>query len=145
MDDIKILYTERIDEKKSKYAAKKYLLFLTNYVDDNEIVNYINFTSSIIGKPGANKNRIPIDVKYLDAIEEKDMKKAQMAWILDGIIMLPRMEQNIVLDTYVYKLSTERINEKYKISDPTRRRKLSDSYLHLASILDIEVLVDGNL
>lgn len=136
-------YIEQIDIRASKRIAKDKLEFLRDFVNDNEVINYLRYTSSII-KNGGIKRRNQ-DVVYLDAIDKKDLKNIEMKWIIDGIVQLEKAEKEIVVDTYVYKLSSVKITKKYKISTATMYRILGEAYLHLACILGIEILKEGKV
>lgn len=133
-------YLEQIDIRASKRIAKDKLVFLRDFVNDNEVINYLRYTSSIIKNGGNGGKRRNQDIVYLDAIDKKDLKSIEMKWIIDGIVQLEGTEREIVVDTYVYKLSSVKITGKYKISTATMYRILGDAYLHLACVLGIEVL-----
>lgn len=133
-------YIEQIDLRASKRIAKEKLEFLRDYVNDNEVINYLNYTASIIKSGNGNGERKNQDVVYLEAIDKKDLKSIEMRWIIDGIVQLDKIEQGIVVDIFVYKVNVVKVTNKYKISKATLYRTLGDAYLHLACVLGIEVL-----
>lgn len=138
-------YIEQIDIRASKRIAKEKLEFLRDYVNDNEVINYLRYTSSIIKNGGQNSKNRNQDIVYLDAIDKKDLKSIEMKWIIDGIVQLEKTEQEILVDMYIYKLNNNVITTKYKISSTTLWRKLESAYLHLACILGIEILKEGKV
>lgn len=135
-----IYYLKRIDKRKTKREMMKMLnlLFLCS---TEEILDYINYTGSIITVPDKNKLSSSMDKKYLNAMEKKEKKAAEIHMVIEAIKSLNSPYKDVLLQKYVYKNESKKICNLLKISERTYRTYLFDAYIFLAVKLDMEILL----
>ncbi len=175
------LYEDKIDKKRTIKLMKSYLTFLSKHVhssafDDyqnlqrdsfdiylqylreqesvihEDILDYLNYTKSIVNIPRNKNLGVHETNKVLVAIERKDQaleyakkknmeREQQVRWILAGIARLGEKEKQFIIEKFIFKLKNHTIIERHQIVESTLNRNLAKAYLNLAIILKLEVLL----
>ncbi len=134
-----IYYLKRIDKRKTKREMMNMLNFLFLFSSD-EILDYINYSSSVIAIPDKKNITSSMDKKYLNAMEKKEKKAAEVKMVINGINKLDSPYKDVLLHKYVYKKKVTEICQLLKICERTYRNYLSEAYIILAIKLNMEVL-----
>lgn len=158
-------YDETIDVKETVRAMKKHLLFLKQYsatlrlhsalyaqqgeelhIDDN-LVDYLHYSKSIIHANGnhaytINENEILTAMEKQRRNKKKAEQRDKQAYLLlEGIKQLSSDERSLLLDVYVRQLDKAIVlQHQGDVVESTLHRRLRRACLHLAMILQIEVI-----
>lgn len=175
------LYEDKIDKKRTIKLMKSYLEFLSKHVHSStfedyqnlqkdsfdiylqylreqesvvreDILDYLNYTKSVVHIP-RNRHLVMHETnKILEAIDRKDKaieyakkknmeRDQQVRWILAGIARLSDKEKQFIVEKFIFNLKNHVIIERHQIVESTLNRNLAKAYLNLAIILKLEILL----
>lgn len=144
-----------VDEKATMKKIKQAMHFLSEYAwmikdqdmlveDELDIMDFISYTRSVID---IKEKTHPKELSILHAMEQRDRaqlrqdkRMKQLELLFHAISFLPKNEQKCVKMKYIDHESMLHIASNLNVSTSTAHRILNKAYLHLAQLLDMEVM-----
>ena len=125
--------TELLDLKKTRYEARKHLRTLGKKVMHQEIMDYVNFSSSIIStydKNGGNTNKNLNAISRLD--KDNDAVKNYVKMLVMCLNKLEVDHRDVLLAKYLYKFDEEEMEKNMSRSLPSIKRLVMDAEVDFA-------------
>ncbi len=132
---------ERLDLNKTRAAARKHLRMLGKKVMHQEIMAYINYTSSVISGIGDMHDDSDKVLGAMDQMSrDQDEVKDYVQQVVGCLNKLESDHRDVLLGKYLYHWDQEEMEKYLKKSFSSIRRLIRDAEVDFAILLSCEVM-----